>query len=153
VIEAPGGGVVKQPKTRASVRTVAVDAGTIAAMRRMQVENEQVAKKCATVLDPDGFVFSVEPDGLTPPHPDTFTSNFRRLCDRVGVASDVHLHSLRHFQSTELDAVVTETQKQARMGWSTVHMARHYTGAISSEDRRAADYIGVLLEETGDDVV
>ena len=48
---------------------------------------------------------------------------------------------------------MTETQKQARMGWSTVHMARHYTGAISSEDRRAADYIGVLLEETGDDVV
>ncbi len=60
----------------------------------------------------------------------------------------VHLHSLRHFQSTELDSVVTEAQKQARMGWSTIHMARHYTDIVSSEDRRAADHIGALLDQT-----
>ena len=55
---------------------------------------------------------------------------------------DLHLHSLRHFQATSLDAVIPERQKQARLGWSTVHMARHYTDTISSEDRKAAEHIG-----------
>jgi hypothetical protein len=53
---------------------------------------------------------------------------------------------LRHFQATSLDAVIPERQKQARLGWSTVHMARHYTDAISSEDRKAAEHIGTLLD-------
>jgi integrase len=147
VIAAPGGGILKQPKTRASVRTIAVDAGTLAALRSMRADAEDFAKECGERLHDDGFVFSVSPDGLAIPHPDVFSRSFRRLCDRVGVAPDVHLHSLRHFQSTEIDAVVTEAQKQARMGWSTIHMARHYTDAISSEDRRAADHIGVLLDQ------
>jgi hypothetical protein len=41
--------------------------------------------------------------------------------------------------------VISEAQKQARLGWSTVHMARHYTDAITEEDRRAADHIGKVL--------
>ncbi|MDQ2727570.1 MAG: hypothetical protein M3Y91_06850 [Actinomycetota bacterium] len=43
------------------------------------------------------------------------------LRSRAGVASDVHQHLLRHFQSTELDRVISESQKQVRMGWATVH--------------------------------
>jgi integrase len=125
VIAAPGGGILKQPKTRTSVRTIAVDAGTLEALRSMRAEAEEFANDCGESLHVDGFVFSVSPDGL----------------------ADLHLHSLRHFQSTEIDAVVTEAQKQARMGWSTIHMARHYTDAISSEDRGAADHIGVLLDQ------
>ncbi len=62
------------------------------------------------------------------------------------MASDVHLHSLRHFQTTELDSVVSEAQKQARMGWSTIDMARHCTDAVSTEDRPTADHIGALLD-------
>jgi integrase len=59
---------------------------------------------------------------------------------------DLHLHSLRHFQATLLDTVISERQKQARLGWSTVHMARHYTDAISSEDKKAAEHIGSILD-------
>ncbi|MCU1494353.1 MAG: Tyrosine recombinase XerC [Acidimicrobiaceae bacterium] len=44
-----------------------------------------------------------------------------------------------------LDPVISEAQKQARLGWSTVHMARHYTDGIDEEDRRAAEYVGRLL--------
>ena len=65
-------------------------------------------------------------------------------------ASDVHLHSLRHFQSTRLDTVISEAQKQARMGWASVHMSRHYTDAITEEDRRAAEHIGEALGESAD---
>jgi integrase len=53
----------------------------------------------------------------------------------------VHLHSLRHFQATEIDRVISERQKQARLGWSIVQMARHYTDRVESEDPRAADHI------------
>lgn len=49
-------------------------------------------------------------------------------------------------QSTVLDSVISEAQKQARMGWATVQMARHYTDAITEEDRRAAQHVGDLLK-------
>lgn len=52
---------------------------------------------------------------------------FIKVRRQAGIASDVHLHSLRHFQATILAPVIPERQKQARMGWSTVRMARHYT--------------------------
>jgi integrase len=57
---------------------------------------------------------------------------------------------LRHFQATALDAVISERQKQSRLGWSTVHMARHYTDAVDEEDRRAAEHLGRLLSMNGD---
>ena len=44
-----------------------------------------------------------------------------------------------------LDPVISEAQKQTRLGWSTVHMARHYTDGVEAEDRRAAEYLGDLL--------
>ncbi len=60
----------------------------------------------------------------------------------VAVAVDLAtIDQLRHFQSTELDRVISEFQKQARLGWSTMHVARHYTGAVSPEDRRAAEHM------------
>ena len=68
-----------------------------------------------------------------------------RLRSKAGVPADVHLHSLRHFHATVLDPVISEAQKQARLGWSTVHMARHYTDGVPAEDRRAAKHIAKLL--------
>jgi hypothetical protein len=51
--------------------------------------------------------------------------------------------------ATELDSVISESQKQARLGWSTVQMARHYTDSVSAEDQRAADHMGDLFGELG----
>jgi hypothetical protein len=42
--------------------------------------------------------------------------------------------------------VISEAQKQTRLGWSTVQMARHYTDGVDEEDRRAAEHIGRLLD-------
>ena len=95
-----------------------------------------------------GFVFSADPGGTRPPYPDTLSRAFTKARIAAGLPADLHLHSLRHFQATSLDAVIPERQKQARLGWSTVHMARHYTDSISSEDRRAANHIGNLLDST-----
>lgn len=140
-----GGVTVRGPKTRASVRGVAVDASTIDQLRRLYDHQVELAIAAEVEVQGDSFVFSYEPGGQVPPYPDTLSHAFSSLRDRAGVAADVHLHSLRHFQSTELDRVISESQKQARLGWSTVHMARHYTGAVSAEDRRAAEHMGTLL--------
>lgn len=146
IIAAWGPTEIKAPKTRKSVRRVAVDERTLAILAKYRAVKEAEAALCETTVSEDGFVFSVHPAGITPPHPDPFTVGFRRAADAAGVAKDVHLDSLRHFQSTELDAVISEAQKQARMGWTTVQMARRYTDVVSDEDRRAAAHVGKLLE-------
>ncbi len=146
VVAAAGGAEVKSPKTRASIRRLALDPGTLTALRTLRTAQEGLARMCDAGIVDDGFVFSYEPGSGEPPHPDTMSHMFTKVRKRAGTASDVHLHSLRHFQATVLDRVVPERQKQARLGWSTVHMARHYTDVIAVEDLRAAEHVGRLLE-------
>lgn len=139
------GVTVKPPKTRASIRTIEVDSGTLAALERLRVQQAELAEACGLTIGSDAFVFSLEADGMQAPRPDSLSRTFARIRDKAGVVSDIHLHSLRHFAATELDSVISESQKQARMGWSTVQMARHYTDALSAEDHRAAEHMGQVL--------
>lgn len=145
VVAARGGAVVRGPKTRASVRTVALDPGTLDRLLRLRVEQERLAVAGGVTLDADAFIFSFEPGGAVAPYPDTFSHAMARLRRRSGLAADIHLHSLRHFHATVLDPVISEAQKQARLGWSTVQMARHYTDGVAEEDRRAASHVGRVL--------
>jgi len=146
VIGAQGALVVKSPKTSGSLRTVAVDKETIQALESLRDSQLVIAQSCGFSLGSEAFVFSYSPDGLVPPHPDSISHGFKKIVKQAGVASDIHLHSLRHFQATVIDPIVSERQKQARLGWSTSHMARHYTDPISDEDRKVADEVGRLLD-------
>jgi len=146
VVAAKGGAIVKGPKTRASVRTLAVDSGTLERLRVLRFEQERLARLCEVDLPETAFVFSFEPGGSVPPHPDAMSHAFSSIRSRAGVAADVHLHSLRHFQATVIDSVVSERQKQARLGWATAHMARHYTDPVTEEDQKAATYVGRILD-------
>ena len=146
VVASHGGAQVKSPKTRASIRIVAVDAGTLQTLEQLRIEQRRFASDSGATLVPKSFVFSSEAGGIVPPHPDSISHSFTKVRVAAKLPKDLHLHSLRHFQATSLDAVIPERQKQARLGWSTVHMARHYTDAISSEDRKAAEHIGSLLD-------
>ncbi|MGH9075748.1 MAG: tyrosine-type recombinase/integrase [Acidimicrobiales bacterium] len=145
LVAALGSTRVRGPKTRASVRAVAVDADTLAELRVLQDHQKMLAVAADAPIEADAFAFSFEPGGQLPPHPDTMSHAFAHLRRQAGVPDDVHLHSLRHFQSTALDPVISEAQKQARLGWATVHMARHYTDAVPEEDRRAAEHVGRIL--------
>lgn len=145
VVAAAGGAEVKSPKTRASIRRLALDSGTLAVLRSLKTDQEELAATCEARVADDGFAFSYEPGAAQPPHPDTMSHMFTKVRKEARVASDVHLHSLRHFQATAIDRIVPERQKQARLGWSTVHMARHYTDVLADEDLRAAEHVGRLL--------
>jgi integrase len=145
VISAKGGALVKGPKTGASIRRVALDAAAVEALRALKHEQARLASDAGVTLGPDAFVFSTTCDGALPPHPDAISHAFTRTRVKAGVSEDVHLHSLRHFHATAVDGVVSEAQKQLRLGWSTVQMARHYTDGVATEDRRAAEHVGRLL--------
>jgi integrase len=149
VVAASGGAEVKAPKTKASIRRLALDPATVEMLRTLRISQEELAAMCEVEIGPDGFVFSYEPGSVEPPHPDTMSHEFTKVRTKAKAAKDIHLHSLRHFQATALDRVVPERQKQARLGWATVHMARHYTDVIAGEDLRAAEHIGHLLEGEG----
>jgi integrase len=151
IVAADGGAEVKPPKSRAGVRTVAIDKTTLGALSALRRETESLAAVGGVAVEPAHFVFAPELPGILPPHPDSMSHVFRRIRDAAGIANDVHLHSLRHFQATALDPVISEAQKQSRLGWSTVHMARHYTDGVEEEDRRAAEHIGALLSGAADD--
>ncbi|WP_298338220.1 site-specific integrase [Ferrimicrobium sp.] len=145
VVIGAGGISVKAPKTKVSVRKLSVDAETLALLAQLRDEQLDLATRSECVLGEDAFLFSFVPGGETPPYPDVFSKNFASFRARHEIAPDIHLHSFRHFAATVLDSVVSERQKQARMGWSTTHMARHYTDAVGEEDQRAAERIGEIL--------
>ena len=149
IVAAPGGATVKGPKTRASIRRLALDPRTVRALESLRGRQLDLAAAADESLGDDAFVFSTDPGGTLPPHPDTMSHMFTRVRELAKVGEDVHLHSLRHFHATVLDPVISEAQKQARLGWSTVRMARHYTDSIRAEDRRAAIHVGKLLEPAG----
>lgn len=145
IVSAQGKAAVKAPKTRASIRKLACDPRTMQLLDQLRGEQETLAEAASASLAPGSFVFSFEPGGQAPPHPDSFSHGLTRLRKKARLPGDIHLHSLRHFHATALDPVISEAQKQARLGWSTVQMARHYTDGVAAEDRRAAEHIGVLL--------
>ncbi len=145
IVAASGGAMVKAPKTRASVRRIALDSETAEQLESWRSSQSALAEAAGLALTEAAFVFAPEPPFSTPPHPDAFSGAFARIRAAAGVSEDIHLHSLRHFQATVLDAVISERQKQARLGWTTSHMARHYTDPVATEDRRAAEHVGSLL--------
>lgn len=152
IVMVEGGVLVKGPKSKAGIRRLAVDTATIESLRVLRDQCADLADIAEVALTDLHFVFASDPTEDVPPYPDSMSHAFARIRDDAGVASDVHLHSLRHFHATALDPVISEAQKQARLGWSTVHMARHYTDVIEEEDRRAAEHIGCLLagKESGE---
>jgi hypothetical protein len=86
--------IVSDPKTRASVRSVAVDDATLAELEELRRVQASLATSRGLVLHERSFVFSFEPGGGVPPHPDTMSHAFARVRRRAGAAPDLHLHSL-----------------------------------------------------------
>lgn len=127
-----------------------MDGVTLGLLAKLREEQSTIALKCGETLVEDPFVFGFTPTGDVPPYPDSMSHALARLRKLAGVSSEVHLHSIRHFHATALDPVISEAQKQARLGWATVQMARHYTDTVPEEDRRAAEHVERLLATRGD---
>ncbi|MGI8753330.1 MAG: site-specific integrase [Acidimicrobiales bacterium] len=106
---------VRGPKTRASVRAVAIDKGTLTVLHLLHDHQKSFANLAEDEVVEDSFVFSYEPGSRIPPYPETLSHAFSAVRRRAGVPADVYLHSLQHFQSTELDRVISS--RRSRLVW------------------------------------
>jgi len=128
-------------------RRVALDVGTVEALRAWKEQVDARAAACGTEVRRDGFVFSSEVDGSTPWRPYRWTSHWTRLRDRIGIDPGIRLHDLRHFAATRLlDAGVPVRTVSGRLGHAraatTLNVYAHF---LPATDQFAADVLGALL--------
>lgn len=139
----------KDTKTH-QARRVALDAGTVNALAEWRKISEKRATDAGSVLRPDAYIFSPEPDGALPWKPMHWTSAWRRLRDRVGLDRSIRLHDLRHFSATRLlnEGVPVRTVS-ARLGHAraatTLNVYSHF---VPSSDRAAADAMERILDQS-----
>ncbi len=133
-------------KTEAGVRTVSLDAFTIAALRRhlamLDVERQAFGPAYAA----GGWLFVWE-NGQRP-HPDTVTGMFNRLVDAAD-SRRIGLHDVRHTYSTlSLDSGIEPKILSDRVGHSNPTVTfQIYAHRSTGRDRTAAEIIGRLIEE------
>jgi integrase len=107
--------VEKSTKTHAE-RLVSIDGETVEAMRQQRERCQGAAVACGVALPRSAFVFSRQPDGSKPLHPNDATAAFGDLRARLGI-NGIRLHDLRHFAATRLlVAGVPVRQVSGRLG-------------------------------------
>ena len=146
IVHGTDGLVEKDTKTHAS-RRIAVDAGTIAALRQRRQAAAEAAAVCGIELPVDAFVFTDEVDGSVSWRPYNVTQAFARVAARAGVPH-VRLHDLRHFVATRLLANGVDVRTVAgRLGHRNPNVTLNvYAAFLPEADRDAADLLGKLLE-------
>jgi integrase len=132
------------PKSDAGDRTIALDAGTVAALRTHR--RAQVAERLAwgPAWQDSGKVFTRE-DG-TPLHPATVTERFHALA-AAGKLPPVRLHDLRHgAASLMLAAGVPAKVVQETLGHSTIGLTLDtYTSVYTEVAAEAAEAAAALV--------
>ncbi len=141
-----GNGLAQKDTKSHAARRVALDAGTVVALKRQLIRSKEraLAGGIGRVADP--FVFSSTVDGAMPVRPSEISERFRVLARRH--APGVRLHDLRHFVATELLAAgVPVNTVSARLGHRSAAMTLDVYGhAIAAADQGAADMLGGMLD-------
>lgn len=145
VIPVAGGTQEKDTKTHQR-RTVALWPTTVEAVARHRQNVLQGARLARVEVQADAYMFSREPDGSTPLHPDMVSYGFGLIRRKAKIKA--RFHDLRHFVGTELvSRGVPITAVSRRLGHrhastTTDIYARHST---VEADRQASQVIGELL--------
>jgi integrase len=113
-------------KNRYSTRTVLLDNTSVEILRQQFLKAQRAYNEGKKAFNMDAFVFTDE-DGKNF-KPDRITKTFARYRDKLNLAKDITLHSLRHTAATNLAEHDIGTRKlQARFGWGSGMMADRYT--------------------------
>ena len=137
-----------RPKTKSSIRQIALDEGTAGILRAHRARAAEQALACGLPVPATAFVFSHEPDGSKAWRPDYVSLKFRRLRKGLGL-DDVRLHDLRHFVATTLLGAGVDLRTvagrlgHAAGGRTTLAVYAHF---LQAPDRGAADLLGRLLK-------
>jgi len=136
----------KGTKTHANAR-LAIDEETVATLQRFRVRAIENALAFGMAFNKDSYVFSPEPGGRVPWHPDHFGGQWERLRKKLGL-DQIRLHDWRHFHGTELaSAGVPMTVVRDRLRHSNIRTTSIYAHGRRALDRVAADAIGEALKK------
>lgn len=131
-------------KAARKVTRIAIDPTTAAVLEAHRVK---VAAARTADWGYHGLVFPT-PQGR-PWHGKDLLDAFHAACAKAKIP-ERRLHDLRGTNATILRALgVAEDTRMARLGHSTVAMARHYAKASEDQDRAAADALGRALADVG----
>ena len=136
---------VSEPKTKRSRRVIALDAGTVAALREHQTRQGAEREYAQDVWVESGYVF-VREDG-TPMDPDRISHLFRVTVDAAGLPK-IRLHDLRHTAaSLALAMGIHPKVVSERLGHSSVAITldiySHLTPGLQED---AAERLGEILD-------
>lgn len=137
VTEVSGGLVVQDDaKTRASERSLALDAATVDVLRRWKRRQAEERLAAGPAWQDTGLVFTRE-DG-TGHRPKRLSSNFTALVDRAGFPR-IGIHGLRHTYATAaLRAGVSPEVVSKRLGHSSVVITLSIYAHVFEQDDQAA---------------
>lgn len=138
------GGEMKQPKSKAGNRTIAIDRETACLLSKWKIEQAGYLQRLGMIQGRQTPVSCSETGGyIKPSNASHYWSAFRGKCGLEGVG----LHSLRHTQATQLLANGADLKMvQARLGHSSASLTLGtYAHAIPENDGKAAQIIGQLL--------
>jgi integrase len=140
--------VVGPPKTARSVRTIALDRTTVAALRRHRQRQALDRLEGGPSYQDSGFVFT----GLRgdPLAPDRLSRTFRLLTVETGMPP-IRLHDLRHGAATLAlaDGVDLRVVQDMLGHCSIVLTADTYTSVLPEVARRAAEQVAALVLRAG----
>jgi integrase len=146
LVQGPHGPVLRPTKTHRTHRAD-LDSGTLELLQSHRARAEVQAREAGVALHGASFVFSSEPDGSTPWHPNWVTKRFIARRRAAGLER-FRLHDLRHFMATEMLAagipIATVSQRLNHARASTT--LNVYAHAVPGGDRQAAEVLADLLD-------
>ena len=136
--------VWSDPKTARGRRSIALDPGTIAALRTQRVAQAQERLIAGADYVDHDLVFA-RPDGR-PWHPERFSRTFTEQVARHGLPP-LSVHGLRHSWATlALKAGVHPKVVQERLGHSTIGITLDvYSHVLPAMETDAADRVAALI--------
>jgi integrase len=136
--------VFGEPKTRRSRRSVALDAGSVAVLRRWRAQQAQERLAAGAGWQDTGLVFTRE-DGRHV-HPDRFCVWFGKHVRRAGLRQ-IRFHDLRHTHaSLALQAGVSAKVVSDRLGHSSVAFTLDvYSHVVPALQEAAAESVAALF--------
>jgi integrase len=139
---------VKEPKARASRRTVDIDTATTQALRewrRRQLEERLRAGEAWS----DGQWVVTDEVGR-PIHPNWLSAFFERQAQAVGLRR-ITFGQLRHSHATALfDAATHPTVVQERLGHSSIRVTLDvYSAVLPNMEREAVERLAHLFDASG----
>lgn len=138
---------VKQPKTDASSRTIALPQIAIEAIKKYRVEQAELCLQLGKGLTPESMLFN-EYSGLNVPN--RITVNFRSFIKSHGF-KHVTFHDLRHTHATHLlEQNIHPKIVSERLGHSTIALTMNtYSHVMPTMQEEAANKVDELFGNSG----